>query len=98
MVLLVLSIFVWMSPVARKKLKKSLDKRAILCYIVCMNVEYMKKHIFPVGTNVRHKRNPSIKGTVVGKAFGTPAKQNIRLQLKCGLTFDVSPYAIEKMP
>ncbi len=59
-----------------------------------MTVEYMKRHIFPVGTKVKHRRNPSIKGVVVGEGFGTPASYNIRLQLNCGLIFDVTPNAI----
>jgi hypothetical protein len=61
-----------------------------------MTIEEQKKR-FPVGTKVKHKRNPSIQGTVVGKSFGTPASYNVRLQLTCGLTFDVSPYVLKKV-
>jgi hypothetical protein len=56
-----------------------------------------EKERFPVGTKVKHKRNPSIQGVVVGKSFGTPASYNVRLQLTCGLTFDVTPYALKKV-
>jgi hypothetical protein len=56
-----------------------------------------EKDKFPVGTKVKHKRNPSIQGVVVGKSFGTPASYNVRLQLTCGLTFDVTPYALKKV-
>ena len=57
-----------------------------------------EKDKFPVGTKVRHKTNPSIEGVVVGKSFGEPkTKTNVRLQLTCGLTFDVSPYALKKV-
>jgi len=57
-----------------------------------------EKENFPVGTMVRHKRNPSIEGVVVGKSFGEPeTKGNVRLQLTCGLTYDVSPYALKKV-
>ena len=55
------------------------------------------KNKFPVGTKVAHKRNPSIRGVVVGKSFGTPEPHNVRLHLECGLTFDVSPYALKKV-
>ena len=57
-----------------------------------------EKKKFPVGTKVRHKSNPSIEGVVVGKSFGEPkTKTNVRLQLTCGLTFDVSPFALKKV-
>ena len=49
-----------------------------------------------VGDRVKHKENPAIKGRIVGDAFGKPAKQNVRLQLTSGLTFDVTPYALKK--
>jgi len=82
---------------ARKKCDKlSLDKRPILWYIILMTIEEQKK-LFPVGTKVAHKENPSIQGVVVGKSFGTPEKQNVRLQLTCGLTFDVTPFALKKV-
>ena len=61
-----------------------------------MTIEEQKKR-FPVGTPVVHKNNPSIKGYVVGKAFGVPSKCNVRLQLECGLTYDVTPYALKKV-
>ena len=51
---------------------------------------------FKVGDRVKHKDNPAIKGRIVGDAFGKPAKQNVRLQLTNGLTFDVTPYALKK--
>ena len=64
-------------------------------YIITMMSE---KDKFPVGTMVRHKRNPIIEGVVVGKGFGEPkTKSNVRLQLTCGVTFDVSPYALKKV-
>jgi|TARA_Y100000310_G_scaffold79721_1_gene76397 hypothetical protein len=57
-----------------------------------------EKDKFPVGTMVRHKSNSGIEGVVVGKGFGEPkTKSNVRLQLTCGLTFDVSPYALKKV-
>ncbi len=56
-----------------------------------------EKDKFPAGTKVKHKSNPSIQGVVVGKSFGTPEKHNVRLQLTCGLTFDVTPYALKKV-
>ena len=65
-------------------------------YIVSMTYENTKKQ-FPAGTKVAHKENPSIRGIVVGKSFGTPASHNVRLHLTCGLTFDVSPYALKKV-
>ena len=61
-----------------------------------MTIEEQKR-LFPVGTKVKHHRNPSIQGTVVGKSFGTPASHNVRLQLTCGLTFDVTPYALKEI-
>ena len=61
-----------------------------------MTLEEQKKR-FPVGTKVKHMDNPSIQGVVVGKSFGTPEKHNVRLQLTCGLTFDVTPYALRKV-
>ena len=61
-----------------------------------MTIEEQKR-MFPVGTKVKHHRNPSIQGTVVGKSFGEPDSCNVRLQLTCGLTFDVSPYALKKI-
>ena len=61
-----------------------------------MTIEEQKR-MFPVGTKVKHHRNPSIQGTVVGKSFGEPASNNVRLQLTCGLTFDVTPYALKKI-
>ena len=61
-----------------------------------MTLEEQKKR-FPVGTKVKHHRNASIQGVVVGKSFGTPADRNVRLQLTCGLTFDVTPYALKKV-
>ena len=67
-----------------------------MCYIYVMTIEEAKRQ-FPVGTKVVHKRNPSIRGTVVGKSFGTPEKRNVRLQLESGLTFDVTPYALKKI-
>ena len=57
--------------------------------------EQMKR--LPVGTKVKHKENPNIQGVVVGKSFGTPDSHNVRLQLTCGLTFDVTPYALKKV-
>ncbi len=51
----------------------------------------------PVGTKVVHKSNPSIRGVVVGKSFGVPASYNVRLQLDCGLIFDVTPYVLKKV-
>ena len=67
-----------------------------MCYIYVMTIEEAKKQ-FPVGTKEQHSRNPSIQGVVVGKSFGTPEKYNVRLQLTCGLTFDVTPYALKKI-
>jgi hypothetical protein len=61
-----------------------------------MTIEEQKK-MFPVGTKVKHKRNGNIQGVVVGKAFGEPAKYNVRLQLLNGLTFDVTPYVLRKV-
>ena len=61
-----------------------------------MTFENTKKQ-FPAGTKVVHKSNHSIQGVVVGKSFGTPEKHNVRLQLRCGLTFDVTPYALKKV-
>jgi len=61
-----------------------------------MTYETAKKRL-PVGTKVAHKLNPSIRGIVVGKSFGTPASHNVRLHLDCGLTFDVTPYALKKV-
>jgi len=61
-----------------------------------MTIEEQKK-LFPVGTKVKHHRNPSIQGVVVGDSFGTPEKRNVRLQLTCGLVFDVSPYALKEV-
>ena len=52
---------------------------------------------FPTGTKVVHKLNPSIRGVVVGDAFGKPASYNVRLQLTCGLTYDVTPYVLRKV-
>ena len=76
-------------------MKKSLDKRSKVWYIITMMSE---KDKFPVGTMVRHKTNPSIEGVVVGKSFGEPkTKTNVRLQLTCGLTFDVTPFALKKV-
>ena len=75
--------------------KKAIDKRVFVWYIITMMSE---KDKFPVGTMVRHKSNPIIEGVVVGKGFGEPkTKSNVRLQLTCGLTFDVSPYALKKV-
>jgi hypothetical protein len=74
--------------------KKPLDKRVFVCYIITMKSE---KDKFPVGTKVVHKKNPQIQGVVVGESFGKPASYNVRLQLTCGLTFDVSPYALKKV-
>ena len=57
-----------------------------------------EKDKFPVGTKVKHNRNPSIQGVVVGKSFGEPENKNyVRLQLTSGLTFDVTPYALKKV-
>ena len=50
-----------------------------------------------VGDKVKHKKNPSIQGVVVGSAFGKPASYNVRLQLTCGLIYDVTPYALKKV-
>ena len=61
-----------------------------------MTYENTKKQ-FPAGTKVVHKLNPQIQGVVVGKSFGTPASYNVRLQLTCGLTFDVSPYVLKEV-
>ena len=61
-----------------------------------MTIEEQKKR-FPVGTKVVHKNNPSIRGVVVGSAFGKPASYNVRLQLESGLTFDVTPYVLKKV-
>jgi hypothetical protein len=61
-----------------------------------MTYENTKKQ-FPAGTKVAHKDNPRIQGIVVGKSFGTPASHNVRLQLTCGLTFDVTPYALKEV-
>jgi len=61
-----------------------------------MTIEEQKKR-FPVGTKVRHYSNPNIQGVVVGKSFGVPASYNVRLQLTCGLTFDVTPYALKEI-
>jgi|TARA_Y100000310_G_scaffold254679_1_gene261815 hypothetical protein len=75
--------------------KKSLDKGLKVWYIITMMSE---KDKFPVGTKVRHKANPSIEGVVVGEGFGKPEnKNNVRLQLTGGLTFDVTPYALKKV-
>ena len=75
--------------------RKALDKTPFVCYIITMKSE---KDKFPAGTMVRHKSNPSIEGIVVGKSFGEPkTKTNVRLQLTCGLTFDVSPFALKKV-
>ena len=74
----------------------SLDFRAFVCYIILMTYETAKQRL-PVGTKVAHKDNPRIQGIVVGKSFGTPASHNVRLQLTCGLTFDVTPYALKKV-
>ena len=63
-----------------------------VCYIVVMrntNIE--------VGDKVQHKENPNIQGVVVGSAFGKPASYNVRLHLTCGLTYDVTPYALKKV-
>jgi hypothetical protein len=57
-----------------------------------------EKEKFPTGTKARHRENPRIEGVVVGEGFGKPEnKNNVRLQLTCGLTFDVSPYALKKV-
>ena len=61
-----------------------------------MTIEEQKKR-FPVGTKVVHKSNPNIRGVVVGKSFGVPASYNVRLQLTCGFTYDVTPYALKKV-
>ena len=61
-----------------------------------MTLKEQKKR-FPVGTKVKHKQNPSIQGVVVGRGFGVAEPRNVRLQLTCGLTFDVTPYALRKV-
>ena len=52
--------------------------------------------IFKVGDRVKHKINPAIKGRIVGGSFCKPAKQNVRLQLTNGRTFDVTPYVLKR--
>ena len=61
-----------------------------------MTIEEAKRQ-FPAGTKVVHKDNPNYRGTVVGKSFGTPEPRNVRVQLECGLTVDVSPYALKEI-
>ena len=50
-----------------------------------------------VGDKVKHKLNPMIQGVVVGDSFGKPEKNNVRLQLTCGLAFDVCPFVLKKV-
>ena len=50
-----------------------------------------------VGDQVVHNRNVTLKGKVVGHAFGKPRQGNLLVQLNCGLTYEASKYAWRKI-
>jgi hypothetical protein len=57
----------------------------------------MNETIIKVGDRVEWKVDRSFQGVVVGKAFGTPAAHQVRVQLRCGLTYDATPFALKKI-